>query len=59
MAIIELIILGLSIYEYILLKRNLIGTHSYFKVEPKHMGGKAVMSGLIDEEKRLNNSNYS
>lgn len=57
MAIIELVILGISIYEYILLRRNIIGTPFYYKVEPKHMNhGKNVMSGLMDEERRLNNS---
>jgi len=51
MIIIEVIILAFSIYEYILLKKNLIKTNAYFKVEPKSLDRHqaSVMSGLNDD----------
>ena len=57
MFIIELVLLGLMIYEKIKLKSYALKQQKYLKVEPKYLDNSSlnVMSSLIDE----NTNNYS
>ena len=61
MMIIELLLLGLSIYEYHTMKKKLTGAGSYYKVGPKLLDSSSlnVMSSAMEDESNVTNNNFS